>query len=64
MAPMETSVLDEARKAPGWREWARREVVLADQADARRLALILAGYVDGPQLPECVGAVMAAGFHR
>jgi hypothetical protein len=39
-------------------------VVRADQADAHRLALILAGYVDGPQLPECVGAVMAAGFHR
>lgn len=64
MAPMMGTVFEEARRAPGFRDWSRAQVAFADQADAHRLALILGRFIDPTELPEAVGAVMAAGFHR
>lgn len=58
------TLAEELRAIPGFVEWQRAQTAETDRADAHRLALILGAYVERPQLPEAVGAVMAAGFHR
>jgi hypothetical protein len=60
---MPETLIHRAKHAPGWQRWAAEQARL-DDTDTDRLTRILGVFIDRYELPEAVGAIKAAGFHR